>query len=223
MAAFTGTVEWAKEHPTEAMGIGAVLAIGIFYLLFSGGSAAPATGTNIASTEAAMMQAAAQQQQQQTQLQAQLAAQNDQISGQIQLAGIQAQTQNNANTLSYQLGVDQITGQVTQAGLTAQTQQAGIAASQAVNLAQIKSNVDMAQIVQGAAVQQTQLNDQTTQAMAQYVAQTQQLISTNQSNVAIVQANDQAQVSQAYIGAQQSSSMFGGIMGLAGAALMAFA
>jgi len=171
-------IEFVKKHPYGVAG--AILGLGVLWLLLrnSGGGASASTDTSAAynaqaseAQTAAQLQAAQlQAQQQTTQIQAQAQVASEQVAGQVQVATLQAQ-QN--------VDIASLTAQTSQlaAALSAQTTQAvsSLQATVANNQtnAQVQMNaannaalVTVAIAPYTAAVQETQLNDQTAIALA---------------------------------------------------------
>lgn len=148
-------LDFVKRHPM-AIGIGAVVVIGGFLLLNSGGSSGTAS-TATSGTSDAEIAAGLQLQQ----LQAASAAQNYQVgaqrdvalaqtNAQLELGKLQIQQQGASDELASALGMAKINADQQTTSLTstlaAQTQQAGIAAQTAQNAAMLATITRQAEL-----------------------------------------------------------------------------
>lgn len=220
-------LEYVKAHPYTAAAIGGVVVIGVV-MLTAGGSSSQTQSS--ASDDSSLYDAEIQAANQQDQLTAQTQAQAAQINGelsldqqnnsaQIALATLQVQQSNTQSGLAYELGLAQVQAGTTAAQLQAGVQTDSINTAGTVQEDQYSTQEAINQAIQNTSVSTTQLNDAAQTGIAALVGQTQQIISTNQSQVAIQQANDQAATTEAVAGdvesAAKTSSITSGIGGIA--------
>lgn len=196
-------LQWVEKHPIPSAGIALVIVIGVFYLMSGSGSqAASSTSSDpAAGLVDAELQASAQTQQIQGQItaqannnQTQLDITNSNNAAATTQTTIGAQVAESGQAYQYQTAEAQITGQSYVANLSAQVAELGT-----VTAAQVAEDTTAAQeaiqnIITNGEVTTNQSNNAATVGIAQIVAQTQQMIGAQQSQVAIQQGADQTQV-----------------------------
>ena len=231
-------LKWVEEHPYTSAGIAAVVLIGGVLIVSSGGSSAGNNGSG--SDTSGLVDAELQAQNQQAATQAQLSGAAQQINGQITINGQNVAAQEQANQLAayttetgqaYQLQQTSATidGQVAVANLSAQVANLQTTTAGQVSEAATQAQVDIQNLIDQSSDFTTQQNDATTLGIAAINGQTQQLISTNQAQVGITQANDIATVGVAQgqdavaiakvSGGNSTGSILSGVGAIAGALL----
>lgn len=194
-------IAWVEENPYTAAGIGAVIVIGAYLILFSGGSSPATTGTN----NSGVVDAEIAAQSQYAQIQAQSQAANNAITGQLNLdaqdnayklavAQLSAHAAETGQAYQYQIAAGQIGSDISIANLSAQVAELQTTTQAAVAENSTDAQVAIERLITDASVTNNTTNNATTVNVAQIINATQRLISTNQSNVAIQQSNDNAQV-----------------------------
>jgi hypothetical protein len=223
-------LEFVERHPLAIAG--GVLVIGVAYVLLSGsGSTAQAATSNAVDPNVLSAQV------QLANTQAQLQGQTAQINGQLQQTQIQAAAAQTQETLQAQVAAlqtaaslqstqAQVSGQVQINASNDQTSQANTAATTSAAVSQ--TALQTAALVQQQSIESA-YNFLTAQAQGadnvQIVGlndQTQQALASINGQVQITQANDQLGAIKAIAGAQEASSLGGGVLGLAGKALSVF-
>lgn len=219
-----------KKHPIATGAIVIVGGVALFLVMRGGGSTVIAASGGpseaLLSQQAQMQFAAAQQSSAQN---FQLAMQSGQIQGQLLLAekSLEGRSEEIAAALAATTG--QIELAKYQANLAYMAQQDANATAKQMQKAQLQATVDLSAQQTAALTRQAELAAQTRMFETAAFTDVQKLYYQGQTELGIVQSNNQVKIegiqadAQKYIAKKQGqSSMFGSLVGLAGTALSFF-
>jgi len=216
-------IQWAQDNPMTAVAIGGVVVIGAIYIMMSGDpEPAPVAGTGV--TDSQLAYAA-----QQDQTQAQITAKRDEIQGSLSLNAqenaynmtrdkLEAEVALSGQAYQYQIEAGSTAGSISIANISAQLGALQTVTSARVAESTTAAQVDIQRLLTDAQITVVESNNQATTEIARINAMTQQLMSTNQSQVTIQQSADQKDAilgisdNQRRLGEVQSSNQMWGSM-----------